>query len=83
LQVSSIKFLKNKPRNINIKKIFCRAGSYGNATSLEGCHKCDCNGHGDEQLGICDSNSGKCYCKHYTEGDNCQFCKKGFFGDPK
>jgi len=60
-----------------------RAGSYGNATSLEGCHKCDCNGHGDEQLGICDSNSGKCYCKHYTEGDNCQFCKKGFFGDPK
>jgi len=62
---------------------YCKAGSYGNATSLEGCHKCDCNGHGDEQLGICDSNSGKCYCKNYTEGDNCQFCKKGFFGDPK
>ncbi|XP_050427055.1 multiple epidermal growth factor-like domains protein 8 [Adelges cooleyi] len=61
----------------------CKAGSYGNATSVEGCHKCDCNEHGDEQLGICDSITGKCYCKHYTEGDNCQTCKKGFFGDPK
>lgn len=68
---------------IFIITLYSRAGSYGNATSLEGCHKCDCNGHGDEQLGICDSNSGKCYCKHYTEGNNCQICKKGFFGDPK
>lgn len=69
--------------HILIQLFYFRAGSYGNATSPKGCYKCDCNGHGDEQLGICDSNSGKCYCKHYTQGDNCQFCKKGFFGDPK
>lgn len=28
----------------------CRQGSYGNATSTLGCHPCECNGHGNQDL---------------------------------
>ncbi|CAG2056404.1 unnamed protein product [Timema podura] len=61
----------------------CRPGSYGNATSGQGCHGCNCNEHGSESSGICDRDSGLCFCQDNTEGDNCDRCKKGYYGDPR
>lgn len=61
----------------------CRPGSYGNATSGEGCHPCQCNGHGDHSLGICDLQTGDCFCKDNTGGVNCDTCNPEYYGDPK
>ncbi|XP_076755978.1 multiple EGF like domains 8 [Xylocopa sonorina] len=61
----------------------CKAGSYGNATTPFGCKKCNCNEHGDKDLGICDRQTGVCFCRDNTEGGICQRCKKGYYGDPK
>lgn len=63
--------------------IFCRAGSYGNATSGQGCHGCNCNEHGSEALGVCDFQTGVCFCQDNTMGDNCDRCKSGYYGDPR
>lgn len=60
----------------------CRAGSYGNATSVQGCLPCDCNGHGNQALGICDTQTGECFCKDNTEGLKCEMCNRNFYGDP-
>lgn len=62
---------------------YCRAGSYGNATSLEGCRGCNCNEHGNAALGVCDSVTGVCFCQDNTEGPTCNKCKKGYYGDPR
>ncbi|BES89065.1 Plexin repeat [Nesidiocoris tenuis] len=62
---------------------FCKPGSFGNATSLEGCKRCNCNDHGDKDFGICDSATGVCVCQDNTEGPSCDKCKKGFYGDPR
>ena len=48
-----------------------------------GCEKCFCNGHENVQAGICDQNNGECYCLHHTEGQHCQNCQPGFFGNPR
>lgn len=61
----------------------CRPGSYGNATSIEGCKPCECNGHGNQELGICDVQTGECYCQDNTEGLKCEMCNKNFYGEPK
>ncbi|XP_065078697.1 multiple epidermal growth factor-like domains protein 8 [Ochlerotatus camptorhynchus] len=61
----------------------CSPGSFGNATSELGCQPCDCNGHGNEALGICDSQTGECYCQDNTEGLKCEMCNRNFFGDPR
>ncbi|XP_043511947.1 multiple epidermal growth factor-like domains protein 8 isoform X2 [Frieseomelitta varia] len=61
----------------------CKAGSYGNATTPLGCRKCNCNEHGDKNLGICDRQTGVCFCRDNTQGDMCQRCKKGYYGDPR
>ncbi|KAM7353309.1 multiple EGF like domains 8 isoform 1-T1 [Cochliomyia hominivorax] len=61
----------------------CRQGSYGNATSAAGCTPCECNGHGNQDLGICNVNNGECYCKDNTMGFKCDRCSSGFYGDPK
>ncbi|XP_050462738.1 multiple epidermal growth factor-like domains protein 8 [Cataglyphis hispanica] len=61
----------------------CKAGSYGNATMPLGCRECDCNGHGDIELGVCDRQTGMCFCRDNTEGDKCQRCKRGYYGDPR
>lgn len=60
----------------------CRAGSYGNATSALGCLPCDCNGHGNQALGICDIQTGECFCQDNTEGLRCEMCNRNFYGDP-
>ncbi|XP_043275705.1 multiple epidermal growth factor-like domains protein 8 isoform X2 [Venturia canescens] len=62
---------------------FCKAGSYGNATTTLGCRKCNCNEHGDKDLEVCDRQTGVCFCRDNTEGDTCQRCKKGYYGDPR
>ncbi|XP_055855625.1 multiple epidermal growth factor-like domains protein 8 [Episyrphus balteatus] len=61
----------------------CRPGSYGNATSLEGCHPCECNGHGNQDRGICDAHNGECFCKDNTDGFKCDVCNKNYYGDPR
>lgn len=60
----------------------CRAGSYGNATAPAGCRPCECNGHGNQALGICDVETGECYCQDNTEGLRCEVCNRNFYGDP-
>lgn len=61
----------------------CRPGSYGNATSVEKkCRPCECNGHGNEALGICDIQTGECFCEHNTEGNNCEKCSENYYGHP-
>jgi len=43
------------------------------------CVKCECNNHAES----CDSVTGECInCLHNTEGPNCMYCKKGFYGNP-
>nr|XP_022913574.1 multiple epidermal growth factor-like domains protein 8 isoform X1 [Onthophagus taurus] len=62
---------------------FCKAGSYGNATTDQGCHKCECNGHGNISKGECDIQTGVCFCQDNTEGDRCERCKANYYGDPR
>ncbi|XP_061416595.1 multiple epidermal growth factor-like domains protein 8 [Lethenteron reissneri] len=62
----------------------CRTGSYGSAVQrATGCHPCQCNGHGDFARGECDVTSGACYCAGDTEGEHCDQCRPGFYGDPR
>ncbi|XP_058056317.1 multiple epidermal growth factor-like domains protein 8 [Anopheles bellator] len=61
----------------------CSAGSFGNATTAAGCRRCDCNGHGNVALGVCDAQTGECYCQDYTEGLRCEMCNRNFYGEPK
>lgn len=61
----------------------CRAGSYGNATSIERkCKPCECNGHGNSALGVCDIQTGECFCQDNTEGMNCEKCSFNYYGNP-
>lgn len=60
----------------------CRPGSFGNATATQGCQPCDCNEHGNQALGICDKQTGECFCQDNTEGLQCEMCNKNYYGDP-
>lgn len=62
---------------------FCVNGSFGNATTLQGCKKCDCHGHGDPSLNYCNQIDGACFCLNNTNGNDCSTCLPGFIGDPK
>ena len=43
------------------------------------CVPCDCNGHSN----TCDLETGVCSdCQDNTEGDHCESCQNGFYGDP-
>ncbi|XP_070400895.1 basement membrane-specific heparan sulfate proteoglycan core protein isoform X2 [Nothobranchius furzeri] len=51
----------------------------GGGLYLGHCELCECNGHSDSchpEVGICTS------CLHNTEGELCDQCAPGFFGDP-
>ncbi|XP_060132262.1 basement membrane-specific heparan sulfate proteoglycan core protein isoform X6 [Zootoca vivipara] len=44
------------------------------------CERCDCNEHTAE----CDTETGDCQaCQHNTEGQRCERCQPGFFGDAR
>ncbi|XP_042264744.1 basement membrane-specific heparan sulfate proteoglycan core protein isoform X3 [Thunnus maccoyii] len=51
----------------------------GGGLYLGHCELCECNGHSDSchpETGICTS------CLHNTQGELCEHCAPGFFGDP-
>uniref|UniRef100_A0A671X8X7 Laminin, gamma 3 n=1 Tax=Sparus aurata TaxID=8175 RepID=A0A671X8X7_SPAAU len=65
----------------------CEDGYYGDPLGQSGaarpCARCDCNGNVDfNAVGICDHVTGRCLkCLGHTEGDQCQRCRRGFYGD--
>uniref|UniRef100_A0A8C7MMZ1 Laminin, gamma 3 n=1 Tax=Oncorhynchus kisutch TaxID=8019 RepID=A0A8C7MMZ1_ONCKI len=50
---------------------------------VQPCEKCDCNDNVDPNaLGVCDHMTGCCLkCLGHTEGDHCQRCRHGYYGD--
>lgn len=65
----------------------CEDGYYGDPVGQSGpvrlCTRCECNGNVDfNALGICDHITGRCLkCLGHTEGDHCERCQQGFYGD--
>lgn len=62
----------------------CDENYYGNPEVPGGsCRQCNCNNNIDiAKAGNCDSHSGKCLqCLFNTEGENCEVCKTGYYGD--
>ncbi|KAI5734580.1 hypothetical protein M8J77_008341 [Diaphorina citri] len=62
----------------------CLDNYFGNPQERGGsCEPCDCSNNTDLALpGNCDTLTGKCLqCRYDTEGDHCQVCKAGFFGN--
>lgn len=61
----------------------CESCAYGyrrdpvNGGAYSRCVPCNCNYHAD----TCDVNTGKCECKHHTNGDNCEKCENGYYGN--
>uniref|UniRef100_A0A1A7X3X2 Laminin, gamma 3 n=1 Tax=Iconisemion striatum TaxID=60296 RepID=A0A1A7X3X2_9TELE len=65
----------------------CEDGYYGDPLGKSGmaqpCVRCNCNGNVDfNSVGVCDHITGRCLrCLGHTEGDHCQRCQRGFYGD--
>lgn len=65
----------------------CEDGYYGDPLGQSGmvraCVRCNCNGNVDfNAVGICDHFTGRCLkCMGHTEGDHCQRCQRGFYGN--
>lgn len=62
----------------------CAPHYFGNPLVRGGsCTKCECNGNVDmNDPYSCDQSNGKCVnCLYYTDGDHCEKCKPGYFGN--
>lgn len=61
----------------------CQSCAYGyRRAPLRGglfarCIPCTCNHHSES----CDPDTGKCACRHHTNGDNCEKCESGYYGN--
>ncbi|XP_066933957.1 laminin subunit gamma-1-like [Clytia hemisphaerica] len=62
---------------------FCQECNVGftrdppNGGASDDCKACQCNSH----AAFCDKANGTCFnCLHNTKGNNCEFCKDGFYG---
>ena len=66
----------------------CQENFFGDPLGLYGSHRvcqdCQCNGNINQlEAGNCDSFTGKCLkCIYNTEGDHCEQCIDGFYGNP-
>lgn len=73
--------------HVGIRCQMCEDGYYGDPVGQSGpvrlCTRCECNGNVDfNALGICDHITGRCLkCLGHTEGDHCERCQQGFYGD--
>ncbi|XP_058024139.1 laminin subunit beta-2 [Ahaetulla prasina] len=62
----------------------CAPGYYGNPWQARGrCQPCACNNNIDlADPKSCDRRTGQCLrCLYHTEGDQCQHCQRGYYGD--
>lgn len=62
----------------------CAENFYGHPEVVNGtCEPCNCNGNVDlARPGNCDLHSGTCLqCLYETSGENCEFCKDGYYGN--
>ncbi|XP_058129242.1 laminin subunit beta-1 [Anopheles ziemanni] len=62
----------------------CADNYYGNPEKPGGlCQPCDCSNNVDSKRpGNCDAKTGQCLqCLYNTEGDHCEYCRDGYYGD--
>uniref|UniRef100_W4VRM4 Putative laminin n=1 Tax=Corethrella appendiculata TaxID=1370023 RepID=W4VRM4_9DIPT len=62
----------------------CADNFFGNPDKPGGeCRACNCSSNIDPgRRGNCDTKTGKCLqCLYDTEGDHCEYCRDGFYGD--
>ncbi|XP_004839706.1 laminin subunit beta-1 isoform X1 [Heterocephalus glaber] len=62
----------------------CASGFFGNPLDIGGlCQPCQCHHNIDtSDPEGCDKKTGRCLkCLYHTEGDQCQFCRSGYYGD--
>lgn len=55
----------------------CKPGFYGDAIKDKNCQKCNCDECG---MDYCDHSSGACVCKPNVVGEQCDQCRKDYFG---
>ncbi|XP_052789212.1 multiple epidermal growth factor-like domains protein 8 [Mya arenaria] len=60
----------------------CLEGYYGDPKTVDGCFPCQCNGHGNESLGLCNNSTGACYCTGHTQDYHCNKCMDNYYGNP-
>lgn len=61
---------------------FIRNGSFAYTQDPKGCQPCGCNGHGDPDMGYCNTTTGMCFCLNNTMSSDCEICVEGYYGDP-
>lgn len=62
----------------------CASGFFGNPSDFGGsCQPCQCHHNIDTtDPEACDKETGRCLkCLYHTEGDHCQLCQHGYYGD--